>query len=189
MPRTAKKEKKPKEELIIRTPSDAFYKAFIFMTDPPEMQTDISGDTFSKTPDGAIRSLLANMSKEEILQIPQIIWNIGFNGQECDPVCIDPDNQNPHMKTIVMIRLHANYAAEMEDPTAEYHELSDDEFYLKLKALKEGYSMGVQDYDIRVIEIRSNSPSDSDVKVTKLELEVSDPERANPAFPQAISLF
>lgn len=184
MPRPAKKDKKPKEELVIRTPSDAFYKAFIFMTDPPEMQTDISGDTFSKTPDGAICALFASMTKDELLQIPNILWGIGFDGQS---VAIDKE-PNPNMKTIVMIRLHANYGAEMEDPTAEYRELSEDEFYLKLKALKEGYSMGVQDYDIRLIEIRSDNISDPSVKLTKLSLVVSDPERANPAFPETINI-
>ena len=181
MPRKAA-EKKDKGELIVLTPSESFYQAFLFPTDPPEMQTDISGDTFSHTPEQALRALISHLTLDEVTRIPSVLWTI-------DGENVAIKESNPHLNKLVMIRIFANSQEDYEKATANYEPISEDEFWVRLKDLDNGYSMGVQDYDIVSCSIRTKTVNDTQFSVDRMELEVSDPERANPAFPTSLGLF
>lgn len=196
MPRKKNENKKEKEPLVIHTPSGSFYKAFMFPTDPPEMQVDISGDTFSHTPEQAVRACLMHLTKDEIVSIPFTLVNMLVTNE---PIEIPEDKVNERMKQLVLIRLIANnvedfekasaqYDSELVDEkaTAEYEPVSEDEFWLQVKALKEGYSMGVQDYTVKYLEIKTKSPTDPEIQIIRGEFEVSDPDTANSAFPKTI---
>ena len=201
MPRKKNENKKEKEPLIIHTPSGSFYKAFMFPTNPPEMQVDTSGDTFAYTPEQAIRACLKNLTVDELMSIPYIIVNIW---NQDDTLEIPENKVNERMKELVLIRLIANNVEDFEravakhdsqlindgdeNATAEYEPVSEDEFWLRIKALKEGYSMGVQDYTIRYLETRTKSASDPEMKIIRAEFEVSDPDTANTAFPKTIMI-
>lgn len=198
MPRKKNENKQEKEPLIIHTPSGSFYKAFMFPTDPPEMQVDISGDTFSHTPEQAVRACLMHLTKDELVSIPFMILNM----MESDNVVeIPEDKVNERMKQLVLIRLIANDVEDFEkatadydrglikgseNATAEYEPISEDEFWLQVKALKEGYSMGVQDYTVKYLETKTKSAMDPEIQIIRGEFEVSDPETANSAFPKTI---
>lgn len=183
MPRKKNENKKEKEPLVIHTPSGSFYKAFMFPTDPPEMQVDISGDTFSHTPEQAIRACLMHLSKDEMVSIPFMILNMMESDESVD---IPEDKMNERMKQLVLIRLIANDIEDFEKATAEYEPISEDEFWLQVKALKEGYSMGVQDYTVKYLETKTKSAMDPEIQIIRGEFEVSDPETANSAFPKTI---
>ena len=196
MPRKKNENKKEKEPLVIHTPSGSFYKAFMFPTDPPEMQVDISGDTFSHTPEQAVRACLMHLTKDEIVSIPFTLVNMLITNE---PIEIPEDKVNERMKQLVLIRLIANNVEDFEkasaecDPelvdenaTAEYEPISEDEFWLQVKALKEGYSMGVQDYTVKYLETKTKSATDPEIQIIRGEFEVSDPETANSAFPKTI---
>ena len=196
MPRKKNENKKEKEPLVIHTPSGSFYKAFMFPTDPPEMQVDISGDTFSHTPEQAVRACLMHLTKDEIISIPFTLVNMLITNE---PIEIPEDKVNERMKQLVLIRLIANNVEDFEkasaeyDPelvdektTAEYESISEDEFWLQVKALKEGYSMGVQDYTVKYLETKTKSPTDPEIQIIRGEFEISDPETANSAFPKTI---
>lgn len=196
MPRKKSENKKEKEPLVIHTPSGSFYKAFMFPTDPPEMQVDISGDTFSHTPEQAVRACLMHLTKDELVSIPFMILNMMETNNIVE---IPEDKVNERMKQLVLIRLIANNVEDFEkastecDPglvdekaTAEYEPISEDEFWLQVKALKEGYSMGVQDYTVNYLETKTKSAMDPEIQIIRGEFEVSDPETANSAFPKTI---
>lgn len=181
MPRKAA-EKKDKGELIVLTPSESFYKAFLFPTDPPEMQTDISGDTFSHTPAQAVAALISHMTLDEATRIPSVMWTIGD-----ETVAINQE-PNPHLNKLVLIRIFANSQEDYEKATANYEPVSDNEFWVRLKDLENGYSMGVQDYDIVSFVITTKTVNDNEFRIHHMGLEVSDPERANPAFPTTLTI-
>lgn len=196
MPRKKSENKKEKEPLVIHTPSGSFYKAFMFPTDPPEMQVDISGDTFSHTPEQAVRACLMHLTKDELVSIPFMILNMMETNNIVE---IPEDKVNERMKQLVLIRLIANNVEDFEkastecDPglvdekaTAEYESISEDEFWLQVKALKEGYSMGVQDYTVKYLETKTKSAMDPEIQIIRGEFEVSEPETANSAFPKTI---
>lgn len=171
-------------DLVIREPGKPFYKAFIIEKEPSEMQLDVSGDTFSNSIEDAIRALFQHLSMDKLLQFPVI--DFFFNMK---PMDVDRKNINQLLKKVLVVKLRANYGAEMEDATAEYDSpnLGDVEFYARLKSLTEGYSMGIQDYMIEELEMNTKKQGETPHLVT-ITLVVEDTERMNPEFPQTLTV-
>ena len=173
------------KELIVRNPGEPFFKAFVFDHEPAEMGVDISGDTFSPTIEDAIHALFLHTRTTDIVKMPDLQL---FLDPTLEPIDLD-DNRptNDFLRKIVVVKIRANYDQEMEDATQEYEALNEYEFFVRLKALTEGYSMGAQDYSVRYLEMKTPK-GEMTPKLVKVELAVDDVERMNTSFPQVLTV-
>lgn len=182
--KVTKKDKK-EEPLVVRTPADSIYKAFIFTKEPPEMMTDVSGDTFSHTPEDAVYNCLEKLPKHLLLRIP-----FGNFFQESDPLEVADDLANPMMSRILVVRLFANYDEEYAAAVKSCEDIDcgPHAFWLRLKDLKEGYSMGLQEYTFSYLQIKMTSKDYTELKALQCDLVVPDRERCNPSLPEEIHI-
>lgn len=184
MPRTATKPKKKDQgPLIVHTKSEPFYKAFLFPEKNPDMIVDTSGDTFSDTPENAIRALFRDMSTEIKNKIPDCMFM--FEDEELDTENLE---KSPYAKNLVLLHLTANWAEELE---AAKTVVGDDDldYIVRIKDLHEGYTTSLQDYSIEFIQLKSNTKTPPyDWQLIKLKLVVPDPDRRSPLLPERIDI-
>lgn len=190
MARPKNPNKKEKEELIVRTPSEPFYKAFLFPSNAEEMIVDVSGDSFSYTMEQAVLAALYKLPWDELCKIPMAHLFAG-TGEPDEEVDIS-EISTECMGDIVLMMVRAHHDAEFEAgkiPLDDVVEGSDApmEFMFRMKALSEGYTIGLQDYMIQ--NITMHKPNDgSDYKITKCELRIDDVKHKNAAFPDVLNV-
>lgn len=192
MPRPKSPNKKPKEELIVRTPSEPFYKAFLFPKEGAETTVDISGDTFSPTMEDAVLAELYRLSWEDLCRIPFTELFIG----EGSPEAVDlgdgvTDVTSEHFGNVVIMMLRAHYDAEYEAGKIDVDDAVEDphgvkEFMFRMKALTEGYTMGVQDYRIQLLTMKKPNAESPAYTITECTLAIDDTKHKNAAFPDIL---
>lgn len=189
MPKTATKKKKDQGELVVRTPSEPFYKAFLVPDKNVETIVDVSGDTFSYTMEDAVLAELYRHSMEELFKISLAELFIG--DEEVD---IDSVSSEDYSGSIVIMAIRATYDAEFEAgkvPAEDVVETSEKprEFMFRMKALAEGYGLGIQDYRIEVLKMVKSSPEGSDFTIKECKLRIDDVQHKNAAFPDTLDIM
>lgn len=176
MPAKKKKEQKPLE---LASKSPAFYRAYMVLPDAEFVpQVDVSGDTFSNSPENAIRALIGRSTTEELTSLTVPIFLVGEDELEV--------KKERNVTTIAIMRFIAHNIEEFKDATCIYEPISDIEFMLKLKLLTDGYSLGIQDYECEEMTIQFNAPVATEAHLKSAHLVVVDEDKANLAFPHDI---
>ena len=185
MPKTATKKKKDHGELVVRTPSQPFYKAFIVPNRPVETIVDVSGDTFSYTMEEAVLAALYKESWEKLCEIQ--ISELFIQDQEVDIDMVSAE----HIGSVVLMAVRATYDAEFEAGLIQEEEVVEGskkpkEFMFRMKALSEGYGLGIQDYSFETITIRKPKADGPEYVIEKCVLRIDDVAHKNAAFPDTL---
>ena len=185
MPKTTTKKKKDQGELVVRTPSQPFYKAFIVPNQPVETIVDVSGDTFSYTMEEAVLAALYKESWEKLCEIP--MSELFIQDQEVDIDMVSAE----HIGSVVLMAVRATYDAEFEAGLIQEEEVVEGskkpkEFMFRMKALTEGYGLGIQDYSFETITIRKPKTDGPEYVIEKCVLRIDDVAHKNAAFPDTL---
>lgn len=173
-------ESTPKEEFVATTPSEAFYKCFMFKDQAADMIVDTSGDTFSWSLGDALRSMFNSMDQSTLMAIPNRTMLIGD-----DQVAYDHDFCNENLSRVVIIQLKAHEVSELE---AAKSDATDIDFRLELRKMPAGYVVALQEYNIQTIVMESKSPN-APFAVTRCELVVDNVDTMSPMFPENLTIF
>lgn len=179
-------EVKVKVPLSVYDPSDAFYKAFEFGTQDPDMIVDPNADNFDATIIGAVKQLIDDLGIEKLMSIPGLKL-----------VTKDPDSKrgklvdvefkptpNELMRSIVVVRLQAHSKLDFENA-----KISEDKggYWLTIKRLNEGYISSMQEYIIKSIEIYTDGGNPAKFKLHKINLQAADPNDVTTGMPRKIN--
>lgn len=184
MPRArTKPPKKDQGELVLSKPAAPVYKAFCFPDDDSDMIVDTSGDTFSASPEDAIRALFQQMPGDILAKIT-IASLFTKNDQ---PIEVDADaTTDKAIRYLVMIRIIANDVDEFE---AAKSEGGDYDFMLRLKDLTQGYLNAMQDYTIEELHLRNEGTGEAPKwKIISATIRATDPSAMTSTMPIKISL-
>lgn len=184
MGRKPNPDKKPKgaDDIIVRTHSPLFYKAFIFEKEPLEMQADVCGDTFSDSIEKAVVALLMDLPMVKICKIPSMDWFVSDNKVDHSEIT------NPLMDKIIVICVMAHYDKQFEENRV-CSETSDLDFWIPLQSLTEGYTLGCQEYNLESLTVKSKTATDQTRNMAiSFEAHVSDEHTMNNWFPTHISV-
>ena len=162
------------------TPSDPFYKCFMFKEQSPDMIVDTSGDTFSHFAGDALRSMFDNMEQSMLMLIPNRLMMIGD-----DPVDYDPDTCNENMGRIVMLQLKAH---DVNEFNAAKSDEGENDFRLELRKMPSGYVVALQEYTIKSIVMDAKGPN-APFRVVRCEVKVDDVDTMSPMFAESMILF
>lgn len=188
MPKGATRKKKDQGELVVRTPSEPFYKAFLVPNQPVDTIVDVSGDTFSHTMEDAVLSVLYQHSWDDLCKIP--FSELFVQDEEVDINEVSGE----HFGSIVLMMVRATYDAEFEAgiiPMEDAVENSEKprEFMFRMKALTEGYGLGIQDYSFENLTIRKPKSDGPEYVIEKCVLRIDDVKHKNAAFPDVLNVI
>ena len=180
MPRPKKaKPEEVKEPLVMTQPSEPFYKAFMFEEQVTDMIVDVSGDNFSDTIEGAIKTLFAEMSTAKILDIPELVPLV-----DDEELRRNEDGLNENLNRIIVIQMRCH---DVEEFKAAKGDSGPDSFWLELKKCPAGYVVALQEYTISQLNMYTKS-TEMIFHLTYIRMVGSDDMCKSELFPQVVEI-